>query len=167
MIMIAPRQQRLRLLQVSGVKALGEPTVDRRQQLAGLVPLALALPQPTQTHRGPKLPGLGLLAAGDVEGLMKVGFRLCVMLRESTPARPSNDHLPSHPRGLWGMAVQSERAGGLFVPPGGECPAIFLFDLIRQRIELLGVSPHLVQRCFLGVRISGARGGQIGLVRLV
>ena len=38
-------QQRLRLLEVGGVKALGEPAVDRCQQLTGLGALALLLPQ--------------------------------------------------------------------------------------------------------------------------
>ena len=38
-------QQRLGLLEVGGVKALGEPAVDRCQQLAGLGALALLLPQ--------------------------------------------------------------------------------------------------------------------------
>ena len=50
-------QQDCCLLQVSGIKAFGELAVDRRQELTGLVPLAL-------------------LPAGDVEGLVKTGFGL-------------------------------------------------------------------------------------------
>ena len=38
-------QQRLRLLQVFGVKPLGEPAVDLGQQLPGVFPLILLLPQ--------------------------------------------------------------------------------------------------------------------------
>src|SRR5262249_5268233 len=38
-------EQRLRLLQVGGVKALGKPGVDGCQELAGGVLLPLALPQ--------------------------------------------------------------------------------------------------------------------------
>ena len=38
-------QQRLSFLEVGRVKALGEPVVDRRQQLVGCGALALALPQ--------------------------------------------------------------------------------------------------------------------------
>ena len=38
-------QQRLRLLEIGRVKALGEPAIDRRQQLAGLGVLALLLPE--------------------------------------------------------------------------------------------------------------------------
>jgi hypothetical protein len=38
----------LGLLQVSGVKALGEPVVDLPQQLSGFLAFALALPQQQQ-----------------------------------------------------------------------------------------------------------------------
>jgi hypothetical protein len=48
-------QQHLGLLQVDGVKALGEPVVDWRQELSGFGPLALLLPQPAQTHGRPQL----------------------------------------------------------------------------------------------------------------
>jgi len=37
-------QQCLGLLEVGGVKAFGEPAIDRRQQLAGFVDLILLLP---------------------------------------------------------------------------------------------------------------------------
>ena len=37
-------QQRLGFLEVSRVKPLGEPAIDRRQELAGSVALALLLP---------------------------------------------------------------------------------------------------------------------------
>src|SRR5262245_34825444 len=42
---------RLGLLQVGRVKALGEPAVDRGEQLTGLGALALLLPQARQAHR--------------------------------------------------------------------------------------------------------------------
>ena len=74
-------EQRPGFLQVGGVEAFGEPAVDRRQQCAGVVPLALALPEATEARRGPQLPGFGLLVASNVEGLMKAGFRFRVMLR--------------------------------------------------------------------------------------
>jgi hypothetical protein len=61
-------QQHFGLLQVGGVKALGEPAVDRRQQLAGFGKFALTLPQPSQTCRRPQFPGLRPLAAGIGEG---------------------------------------------------------------------------------------------------
>jgi hypothetical protein len=68
-------QQGLRLLQISGVKGLGEPVVDLGEQLAGFIAFALALPQASQAHGGSQLQGFGLLAAGHVEGLAKTGFR--------------------------------------------------------------------------------------------
>src|SRR5215831_8275915 len=43
-------QQRLGLLQVGGVEALGEPAVDRGQELARFHALALLLPQARQAH---------------------------------------------------------------------------------------------------------------------
>src|SRR5262249_56798992 len=45
-------QQRLGLLQVSGVEALGEPAVNRRERLARLILLALMLPKPSKAHAG-------------------------------------------------------------------------------------------------------------------
>ena len=48
-------QQCLRLLQVSGVKALGEPAVDRCEQLAGLGTLVLLLPQAGEARGGAQL----------------------------------------------------------------------------------------------------------------
>src|SRR5215472_10241699 len=74
-------QQCFRLLEVGGVKALGEPAIDRGQELARFQALALLLPEASEAHGGPQLQGLRLLAAGDVEGLPKTGFRLGVILR--------------------------------------------------------------------------------------
>src|SRR5499427_8006824 len=70
-------QQCLRLLEVGRVKPLGEPAVDRCQQLVGFCALALLLPQASQAHSSAQFQGFGLLAAGDVEGLTKTppGFR--------------------------------------------------------------------------------------------
>src|SRR5262245_42497432 len=59
-------QQRLGLLEVGGVKALGEPAVDRCEQIVGVGAPALLLPQARQAHGGAQLQGLRLLAAGDV-----------------------------------------------------------------------------------------------------
>jgi hypothetical protein len=49
-------QQRLRLLQVSGVKAFGEPVVDRGQEVMGFLAFALLLPQASEAGSGPQLP---------------------------------------------------------------------------------------------------------------
>jgi|RhiMetdeSRZDD1v2_1073273.scaffolds.fasta_scaffold89436_2 hypothetical protein len=46
-------QERLGILQVGGVKALGEPAVNWGQQLAGFGALALPLPEAAETHGGP------------------------------------------------------------------------------------------------------------------
>jgi hypothetical protein len=69
-------KQRLGLLEVGSVKAFSEPAVDRYEQFVGFIPLALLLPQPAEAHRRPQLPGFGLLAAGNGEGLLKAGFGL-------------------------------------------------------------------------------------------
>src|SRR5713101_5911836 len=73
-------EQRLRLLQICRIKALGEPAVDWRQQLAGRGAFTLALPQASQTHGGAEFEGFGLLAAGDSEGLTKAGVRFDVII---------------------------------------------------------------------------------------
>jgi len=49
------RQQGLRLLEVSGVKALDEPAVDLPQELSRFSLLALVLPEPGQAHGGAQL----------------------------------------------------------------------------------------------------------------
>ena len=74
-------QQCLGLLQVGRVKPLGEPAVDRGQELVGFRTLALALPETTEAHGGPQLQRFRLLVAGDVEGLVKTGLRLSILLR--------------------------------------------------------------------------------------
>ena len=43
-------EQRLGLLEIGRVKALSEPTIDRREQLARFGPLALLLPQTAQAQ---------------------------------------------------------------------------------------------------------------------
>ena len=47
-------QQRLRLLQIARVKPLGEPAVDRSEQFAGLLQLALVAPEPGEAGGGAK-----------------------------------------------------------------------------------------------------------------
>jgi hypothetical protein len=48
-------------LEIHGVKAFGEPAIDRRQQLTGSVAFALPLSQTAQAQRRPQLPGFRLL----------------------------------------------------------------------------------------------------------
>src|ERR671918_1919043 len=64
-------EQRLGVLQVGGVEALGEPAVDRREQVVGLGAPALVAPEPRQAGRGAQLPGLRLLMPGDVESALE------------------------------------------------------------------------------------------------
>src|SRR6266498_4648430 len=71
---ILPRQdlqQSLRLPQVNGVKALGEPAVDLREQRAGFGCFALRLQETTQARRRPQLPRLRTLAPGNLKRLVK------------------------------------------------------------------------------------------------
>jgi len=48
-------QQRLRILQIGRIKTFCKPTIDFRQQFAGLSPLALLLPQAREAHSGAQL----------------------------------------------------------------------------------------------------------------
>ncbi len=64
-------EQCLGLLEVRRVKPLGEPAIDRGQEVSGCGLLALRLPQAAQAHRRPHLQRPGLLAAGDIESPAK------------------------------------------------------------------------------------------------
>src|SRR5262249_21953677 len=59
-------KQRPSLLQVGGVKALGEPAIERREQVVGRSALPLPLPQARQAHGGPQLQRFRFLVAGNV-----------------------------------------------------------------------------------------------------
>ena len=74
-------EQCLGFLEVGGVKALGEPAVDRREQSVRFHALALLLPQPPQAHGGAQFQRLRLLAAGNGEGVVETGFGLSVLVR--------------------------------------------------------------------------------------
>ena len=58
-------QQRLCVFEVGRIKALGEPAVDRREDIAGLGLAALVTPEPGEAHGGAQFPELGLLLLGD------------------------------------------------------------------------------------------------------
>ena len=62
-------EQRLRLLQIARVEPLSEPAIDRTEQFAGLLHLALVAPEPRKTRSRAELPGLGLLLPGDLQAL--------------------------------------------------------------------------------------------------
>src|SRR5439155_20563566 len=69
-------QQRPRVLQVARVEAFGEPGVERGEERAGRVALALALPEPRQAGGGAQLERLGLLPPGDLQGVAEERLRL-------------------------------------------------------------------------------------------
>src|SRR6516165_2227950 len=83
-------QQCLCLLQVSGVKALGEPAVNRCEQVVRFLEPALVLAEATQTHRGPQLQRFRLLTAGNGQGLIKASFSFGLIVS----GQPKDD-LPS------------------------------------------------------------------------
>ena len=45
-------EQGLGLLQIERIEPFGEPAVDRREKIAGLIPFALVAPEPRHAHRG-------------------------------------------------------------------------------------------------------------------
>src|SRR6266550_6441342 len=69
-------EQRLCVLQVARVEAFGEPGVERGEEGAGRVVLALALPEPRQAGGGAQLERLGLLPPCDLEGVAEERLRL-------------------------------------------------------------------------------------------
>jgi hypothetical protein len=65
-------QQRLRLFQIERIEALGEPAVDRSEQLAGLIPLALIAPESGKAGSGAQFGVFCTLPSRDAECLMIV-----------------------------------------------------------------------------------------------
>jgi hypothetical protein len=95
------------VLQVGGVKSLGEPLVDRRQQVIGVLTLVLLPPQMDQACGGAEFPGFGLLISGYGERFVVPGFRL----GQCPPPPP-----PASAAGrcsLMAMAAAPARSGGL------------------------------------------------------
>ena len=68
-------EQRLGLLGIRGVEALGEPGIDRGEQLTSGAALALLPPQADQACGGTQLPGFRLLMARQHQSLLEGGFR--------------------------------------------------------------------------------------------
>src|SRR5215470_17539627 len=63
-------EQHFGLLQVSGVKSLGEPAIDLREERVRCGALALLLPQTRQAHGGAQLERFRPLAPGYGQGLL-------------------------------------------------------------------------------------------------
>src|SRR5579864_6195878 len=70
-------EQRLGLLEIARVEAFSEPAVDRREEIMGLVPLALIAPEPRQARGGAKFPGFSLLLTCNRERALEIGSRFC------------------------------------------------------------------------------------------
>jgi hypothetical protein len=65
-----PVQERLRVLQIGGIQALGVvPAVNRREQVTRLRPPAMFAPQPGEARRGAQFIGLCLLPSRDAPPL--------------------------------------------------------------------------------------------------
>ena len=62
-------EQRLRLFQIGGVEALGEPAVDRREEVAGFGVAALVAAEPGEARGGAQFPELCPLLRRDGQGL--------------------------------------------------------------------------------------------------
>jgi hypothetical protein len=60
-----------RLFQISGVEALGEPCIYRREKILGFGPPSPFGPQPSEASCGTQLVGLGLLLPRDAQRFLK------------------------------------------------------------------------------------------------
>jgi hypothetical protein len=69
-------QQCCGIEEVRRCETFGVRAVDRRERGAGLIVATLLLPEPGETHRGPQLPALALLALGRRDGLAEAGVTL-------------------------------------------------------------------------------------------
>ena len=74
-------EQRLRLLQIARLEPLRKPPVNRSEQFARLLHLALVAPETREAHGGAEFLGLGLLLTGDRERTLEVSFCFCCMWR--------------------------------------------------------------------------------------
>ena len=104
-------EQRLRVLEIGGVEALGEPAVDWREQVAGLSALALMRPQPGEAGRGAEFPGSGALRASAFKTANKLPFSLrplgCRSPQQQLTALVRSDCFKGF------MAGSSDRTSGL------------------------------------------------------
>src|SRR5436190_21667061 len=113
-------EQRLRVLQVARGEAFGEPGVERGEEGAGRVALALAPPEPRQAGGGAQLERLGLLPPGDLQGLVEERLRLldriAVHVEENLGPQPVELGIVPVLSLLLGLReAESERAQGVVV----------------------------------------------------
>jgi hypothetical protein len=104
------------------VEPLGEPAMDLCQGRAGLFWLVLLLPEATQDDRGPQLPRLCLLPAGNLNRAVETGFSLGLIALKTDRGwdgerkRPVPDPLAQADRlsrGLGPQFLDQQAAAGL------------------------------------------------------
>jgi hypothetical protein len=84
----------------NGVEALGEPAVDRSEEIACLLPFALIAPKPRHAHRRARFPGLCLLRTRNGERTFEIGFRIrsAICLIKVAPEVPMSRSIAPSPR---------------------------------------------------------------------
>src|SRR5271157_1229456 len=115
-------QQRLGFNQIARVEAFGEPGVERGEEGAGRVALALVLPEPRQAGRGAQLERLGLLSLCNLDRLAEKRLRLrggiAVFVEENLGPQPVELGIPEVLSLLLGLRdAKSERAQSVVVAP--------------------------------------------------
>jgi hypothetical protein len=89
-------EQGLSLLQIERVEALGEPAVDRREQIAGLIPLALITPQPRHAPYVPVVRGRRVAdRVGDIDYIGQLEDDLADFVAVVPAEKPISDKLAS------------------------------------------------------------------------
>ena len=75
-------EQFLGFFQIARIETFSEPAVNRSEQFARLLHLALVAPEPRDAHCGAEFPGLGLLVTRDCESALEIDLRFrSVLLR--------------------------------------------------------------------------------------
>jgi hypothetical protein len=148
------RQQCPRVLQIPRVEAFGEPAVDGGEEGAGSVALALALPEPRQTDRGPQLEQLGLLPLGDLQGSaeerLRLRGRIGVSVEEDLRPQSVELGIVEVLSPLGSREAECERAQGVVVAPG-------LLEALGEQREARGrcergPDPSQLDQCLLRFR---------------
>jgi len=68
-------KQDLGFLEVARLEAFGEPAIDWRKEVSGLIPLTLVAPEPRHAHGSPQLEGLCLLFPRDRKRILEIRLR--------------------------------------------------------------------------------------------
>jgi hypothetical protein len=98
-------EQRLHVLEIARIEALGEPPVNRSQQFARLLHLALFTPEPRKAHGGAQFPGLGVLLACHGERALKA--RVFAVAAKHLEARSLSFSTPAAFGPIWDEKARS------------------------------------------------------------